>query len=300
MPYAIDRLDNTPVIRILRSARNPIASGARSLPPRIRTHWRSLIGVRSFAFNDAAGEPVVGHAEFGPRVGLHAVVHDDRAPDDVGGSAVAHGDSADAGHDVRIAFGSGDEIGEVAQPLARQLARHGPYPARAGGVGRAAVADLMNEDAVATGRELLADSGNVHLVAALAKRNRPGHRAVLRQQPGGRSRSGLGKKVEVQARRRRAAAARECARHRDHDRAQHAARARLSPKGHQPLRITPQATRAPELPVGCVVKSSGSLCTITALPMMSVAALPMVITSRSDDKLALPEASASSMGMSPA
>ncbi len=32
---------------------------------------------------------------------------------------------------------------------------------------------------------------------------------------------------------------------------------------HQDLRMTPHATRAPELPVGCVLKSSGSLWTIT-------------------------------------
>src|SRR5207302_10491789 len=116
-PYAIERLDRTPVIRILRSARNPIASAEtfdrKTCPPSATahnhlrslicarsfafTHLRSLICVHLFAFNNTAGEPVVGDAEFGPRVRLCAVVNDDRASDDVGRSAVAHRDSADAG-----------------------------------------------------------------------------------------------------------------------------------------------------------------------------------------------------------
>src|SRR5206468_6701365 len=68
----------------------------------------------------------------------------------------------------------------------------------------------------------------------------------------------------------------------------------------QDLLMMPHATRAPELPVGCVLKSSGSLWTMTDLPTMSVAPLPTVIGPRSAESMALPLASACSIGMSPA
>src|SRR5207249_9019720 len=69
---------------------------------------------------------------------------------------------------------------------------------------------------------------------------------------------------------------------------------------YQDLLMMPHATRAPELPVGCVLKSSASLWTITDLPTMSVAPLPTVITPSSVERVALPLASACSIGIPPA
>src|SRR5215475_1856124 len=132
MPYAIERLDRSPVIRIFRPASMPMTRDSSAL----RDH--------------AASHPSVGHtSELRLGITVDPVVDDHCTAYDVGHLAVADREAAQGGLHCSVAFAPGKQLGQVASALSTRR-RAGDLPHRPGarGIGRAAIAVLVDVDAV--------------------------------------------------------------------------------------------------------------------------------------------------------
>src|ERR1700758_4287702 len=102
--------------------------------------------------------------------------------DDVVRAAGAHRNVAHGRGEIGAALGPCEELRQYPGPLAAGAACNIPHGARARRVGRAAIADLVDVEAVRPGEEFEQLGGDRDLVTLLRERDDAAHRsAVLRR-----------------------------------------------------------------------------------------------------------------------
>src|SRR5438105_4846434 len=122
------------------------------------------------ALDHAAGEPAVAYAELDLGIGIDGGVNDHGVPDHVVGLAGADRQSSRRCLQLRSSFAARRELRQIAGTLLSCPRVAGiPHRPRACRIGRAAVSDRMDVDAVGTREQLDKATGDGHFVAALSK-----------------------------------------------------------------------------------------------------------------------------------
>src|SRR3989442_3808181 len=189
MPYAIERFDSNPVIKIFLSARYPIASIGAPVPPgnaAVQDELEQLLEVEALtALEHAAGEPAVAHAELRFGIGIDGGVNDHGMPDHVVGLAGANRQTRGRCLQLCPSLVASHELRQIAGALLSCRRVGGiPHGALACRIGRAAVSYCVVVETVRPGEQLDKATCDGYLVAALSEADQAAHgAAVLRGKP---------------------------------------------------------------------------------------------------------------------